>query len=477
ITNAGNTAREISLQALEDREDPFFTYDIEPTQLRIPSMTTAPATLTATPTDGKRRAWFGKGHQAKFRLVVADQHSLPLPEAIAAEALWERRPWWHLALALLLGAGLLGAIAGLFWWLFLRQLAPPKILDLTSTASTYYQQQDDFVRLTWQIENPQRIKQLELRSETQEGAIAPDPITYDFSQGVPAELSDTCVLAQQLNCSNVFTAARQPGRYRFTLAVLPKGKQDQPITAQIDEISILSAPPPKVEQFATTQARYWEAISSPDDLSATSANQVALNWKVTGADELSHLTLIGRLADGSILGSPQRYDLSNGLPETLKDLCTLSDGDLTCTGLLTKARTVGKFVFELNLFTTKGEAPIATAKTEPVEIVPVPVRIESFTINGETAPAKYSVQLRSSERETSPGEPDTDRANNSVVQFAWRVTGGPYTKVELLPSPGSVFMSGSLRYPLSAGTREVVTLQVTSVSVEKNTRSVTFETF
>ncbi|NER81954.1 MAG: hypothetical protein F6K42_20785, partial [Leptolyngbya sp. SIO1D8] len=101
ITNSGNTAREITLQAQEDQEDPLFAYQIEPLQLRIPSMTTAQATLTANPADLKKRAWMGRGHAVNFRLVADDRHSLPLPEATTAELLWERRPWWHLALVIL----------------------------------------------------------------------------------------------------------------------------------------------------------------------------------------------------------------------------------------------------------------------------------------------------------------------------------------------------------------------------------------
>lgn len=473
ITNAGNTAREVTLQAQEDREEPFCNYQIEPLQLRIPSMTTAQATLTATPANHRQRAWFGKGRTVNFRLMVDDHHSLPLPEATTADLVWERRPWWHLALVILMGAGVLGAIAGVLWWLFIRPPAPPKVINFGSTAPTYYQQRNDFVSLTWQIENPKRIQRLELRSEAHEGATAPQPVTYDLSDGLPPELADHCVLEKQLNCKNVLTAARQSGRYQFTLTIIPKGNQSQSIVAETAEIAVLPTPPPEVLTFAATQPRYWEALA-PSLLRADATEQpapiVALNWRVTGVDQLSHLTLVGRLSgNDTILNSPQRYDLSAGMPEALAEFCTLTPTDLTCRALPTAARTVGTYVFELNLFGSDSDEPIATVETEPIQIVARPIEIETFTINGESAPAKYQVQSQSTGNRAENDAPDNS------VQLAWRVLGGPYTQVELHPTPGSVSLVGELAYPLTTNTQEIVTLTVTSVTGETITRSVVLE--
>ncbi|MEO0535649.1 MAG: transcriptional regulator [Cyanobacteria bacterium P01_A01_bin.123] len=475
ITNAGNTAREITLQAQEDQEDPLFTYQIEPLQLRVPAMTTAQATLTANPAERRRRAWFGKGKTVAFRLVVDDHHSLPLPEATTAEVVWERRPWWHLALVILMAAGFVGAIAGVLWWVLIRPPASPKVVDFGSTAPTYYQQRNDFVRLTWQIENPKRIQRLELRSEADQGATAPQPITYDFSDGLPPELADHCVLEKQLNCNNVLTAARQSGSYQFTLTVISKGNQAEPIVAETAEIEILPTPPPEILRFAATQPRYWEALApslqeSDSDSTAQPSNIVALNWQVTGVDQLSHLVLVGRLSgNDTVLSPPQRYDLSEGLPEELAEFCTLTPTDLTCNALPTSAQTVGAYVFELSLFAPDSDEPIATLETDPIQIVARPIQIETFTVNGEPAPAKFQVQPQAAD------DAAEDNAAENNVQLAWRVVGGPYTQVELSPTPGSVSLVGELAYPVTANTQEVVTLTVTSVSGETITRSVVLE--
>ena len=317
---------------------------------------------------------------------------------------------------------------------------------------------------------PKHIQTLELRSEVDQGEIATQPIAYDFSNGTPTELSNYCVLEKILSCSNVFTSARQPGNYRFTLTVLPNNDKAQPIVAQTTQITILPTPPPEILAFAATQPRYWEPIDpkllKPEtETKGQPSNPMALNWRVASPNQLSHLSLAGRLADGSILGPAQRYDLTEGLPKGLEKFCTLTSTDLTCRALPTNARTVGAYVFELSLFTPNRTEPIAIAKTDPVRIVPVPIRIETFTINGESAPAKYQVQGRS----------ENDAVRNRV-QLAWRILGGPYTQVELLPIPGSVPLVGALYYPLTVNSQEVVTLKVTSVNGDQITRSVTLET-
>lgn len=482
ITNSGNTARNITLDVKEDREDPLFLYTLNPPQLRVPSMSTIQVALTATPDGMRRRAWIGQGRQVSFRLEVEDEHTLPLSEATTAELLWERRPWWHMALILLLAAGIVSTVVGLIWWLLLRPPAAPKVSSFDASAPTYYQQRDDFVRLNWQIENAQQIQSLKVEGQT-DGAGTPLPaMVYDLSDGLPSELAHHCVLEQDLRCSNVLTGARQPGSYGFTLTVIPKGDRTQPIMAETGEIAILPTPPPKIVTFAATQARYWEPIhpellkskqatrqTARSDIQEETPSQppaqtVALNWQVMFTEPLSHLTLAGFLADGSPLSPPQRYDLAKGLPEALERNCVLADTTLTCRSLPTTATVVGTYTFELAVFADASAEAIAAATTQPIQIVPAPIRIGAFTLNGEDAPAKSSV--------TIPVDSDA----TSTVKLSWRVVGGPHTEVEILPTPGTVSPVGTLEYPLTPNTQEVITLRVTAVSGEQITRSLILET-
>ena len=464
LTNAGNTARDITIEAKEDREDPLFTYEFDPPQIHISAMSTAHATLTALPKGCGRRAWIGQGRQVSFRLETEDLHNLPLPEVTKAELLWERRPWWHLALVLLLAAGIVSGVVGLIWWRFLRPPAPPKVTTFGATAPTYYQQRDDFIRLGWQIEQAQQIQTLELQSQTDADSLPLPPVVYDLSRGLPPALARHCVLERVLSCQNIQTGARQPGNYEFVLSVMPKRDRTAPITAKTGAITLLPTPPPEIVTFATTQPRYWEAVSE-DGSEGTPEGLIALNWQINLTEPLSHITLTARLADGTPLNTPQRYDLTEGLPTDLEDYCTLTETALSCRGLPTAASTVGTYFFELGLFQADSAEPITTAETKPAQVVPLPVRIERFTIDGQDAPAKYRLTL--------PPEVDASAAS---VQLTWTVVGGPYTRVEILPSPGSVSLNSELAYPITANAQEVVTLKVTSVSGEEIVRSVIIET-
>ncbi|MEM9009520.1 MAG: hypothetical protein AAGE59_39240, partial [Cyanobacteria bacterium P01_F01_bin.86] len=116
-------------------------------------------------------------------------------------------------------------------------------------------------------------------------------------------------------------------------------------------------------------------------------------------------------------------------------------------------------------------------KTDAIAIVPAPVQIESFTIDGES-PTKYSVQLPPPADNPNTAKAVSNQPDNNqteTVRLEWKVQGGAFTQVELLPSPGSVSLAGKLDYPLTANTQEVLTLRVTSVTGQQVTRSITLE--
>jgi uncharacterized membrane protein len=65
-----------------------------------------------------------------------------------------------------------------------------------------------------------------------------------------------------------------------------------------------------------------------------------------------------------------------------------------------------------------------------------------------------------------------------VFNVSWMVKGGANTKVELLPSPGSVGLSDNITLNLGTNpVKETITLQVTDDKGQKISRSFTLETF
>jgi hypothetical protein len=127
---------------------------------------------------------------------------------------------------------------------------------------------------------------------------------------------------------------------------------------------------------------------------------------------------------------------------------------------------VGQYQFELTAVPINlGDAELPNPKqSEVVAIEPRPVRIASFTINGNDAQPKYLVPVEPGQQ--IPG-----------FEVAWRVEGGSTARVELLPSPGSVGPQGTLSMPLSPSGTTTVTLRVTDGQNPPLVRAVTFETF
>jgi hypothetical protein len=153
------------------------------------------------------------------------------------------------------------------------------------------------------------------------------------------------------------------------------------------------------------------------------------------------------------------------LPEELQPFCQIQDR-LICQGVPSGMIEVGQYQFELTAVPIDlGDGELPNPKqSEVVAIEPRPVRIASFTINGNDAQPKYLVPVEPGQQ--IPG-----------FQVAWRVEGGSTARVELLPAPGTVGPQGTLSMPLSPSGTTTVTLRVTDGQNPPLVRAVTFETF
>ncbi len=126
----------------------------------------------------------------------------------------------------------------------------------------------------------------------------------------------------------------------------------------------------------------------------------------------------------------------------------------------------GDYIFELRAIKkAKGEDEIITKKTETIKILPKPVKIVNFKINGKSAPAKYLIPIKK------------DKSIPSVT-LSWKVDASLGTKVELLPAPGTVSLKGSMPLTLDPKPGSLtLMLQATSTTGEQVVRSVILETY
>lgn len=476
-SNQGNTPRTLGFQVLPLDGSDLCTFTLEPSELHLAPQQTQTSKITAQPHPRRKRPWIGGGKVINFTVETQDLDSHPLPEIpMQGFLLWESRPWWQVLPLVLLAIGGVAAGLWLLWWLFLRPPVPPQVVRLAPADPQYSEANDDAVRLDFQVSQPRRLQRLELVGQSPEGTITSGPITYDLSQGLPADLEPFCTLSRVLlTCRAVLTDARQPGQYQFTLTAFPTPRRGNLLPHQLTSalITVDPFPKPEILAFGPSQPVYPEAPPPNSAQPAAARNGanpdtdpygIRLNWAIAHPERVAVLELIGRDPEGTVVLPRVQVDLRQGIPKPLQPFCRL-EGVLICENLQTGVRQAGRYTFELTVIPVDGPAdPPITLATAPILIEARPPQILSFSVNGQPLQPKYTVTL-------APNQPPPQ------MVVSWQVEANPGTTVALLPVPGNVPPQGSLPLPLSTETSStVITLQVTNRDGQQVQRSFTLAT-
>lgn len=479
FTNLGNTDRQVEVSLTPLKQPGPCVYALPTYAVSLPPQSVAQLPLKATPQRWWVRPWVGSGKVYPFRLdFVAPDRQPVIPNTIQGELVWLPRPWWQLLLAALATLGLVGALAFLIWWFFLRPPMPPQVTEFAVEDSQYAEANGDMARVRWQIEQPQQIKTLKLTGYSPDGEMLSGPLVYEFVNGqLPTALEPFCSQEKTLlTCNQIRTDAFLPGKYVFELTLLPQGRRPTPVSLKSSPVEITAKPAPTVTALVPRSLFYREAAPgkpTPAEQSIPIAdkNGVRLDWAVTMPQDLAALHLVGRDSEGRMVGDRwYEFAAPGQLPEALRPFCSLGPV-LICRNVPTGLTAVGEYRFELQALSVtdaqRARKPDPDAKPKPTEIVriqPQTPQIVSFQINGREAPAKVLIPVR-------PGQ------LLPLVQLSWRVQGGSTTRVELTPSPGNVPLSGRVNFPLSPTASTTIALQVMSPDGKPLTRSVTVEVF
>jgi hypothetical protein len=479
LINQGNSPRTVAI-AVRDLEEPdFCTYTLDAEVVDLAPQQTRQVGFKAIPAPDRRRPLIGGGRLLTFQVDLTDVEALPLPNNwFQGYFTWLPRPWWHLLLALLGLLGVLGVLVWLVWWLFFKPPAVPQTLEFFVEDDRYAAAEGDRAHVGWQIRHPNQIQTLRLVGISPDGAVLSGPLTYDLSgDELPPNLAPFCTLeARLLNCRNVYTDARRPGEYIFELTVIPKGESAAALPpVQTDVVVIEPIPLPEVVELVPGQTQYAELgtpfdAENPQGVPPLTPEGIRLNWVLNAPENLQDLLLVVQQQDGTVLGG-RRFSFRNPetgeftIPEALNGRCTVAV-QLVCRNVATGIRDVGDYTFELRpLALSEPELELEAKVTDAVKVIPRPIQLVSFQIDGQDAPlTKFMVQL------------DQQQGQNLLI--SWEVEGGSTAKVELLPSPGQVPLSGGVLFPLTleSGTA-TLTLQVTNGVDDPLVRSVTVETF
>ncbi|MGD1873315.1 MAG: hypothetical protein ACFB02_09715 [Mastigocoleus sp.] len=487
LTNHGNTSRLVNLKVQDLEEEEICKYHLESSQTLIPPQKAVDINLKVEPTKWWKRPLFGGAKVINFSLDVEDAQELPLVNKnFPGTLIWEARPWWQLLPFILLLLLSIGASVYLVWWFLFRTPPSPKVFEFYPEDSYYSAENNDVVHLGFSINNPQRIKSIKMVGMSADGEILTRPETYDFSNGVPINLKPYCNQNQQiLNCNRVRSNARKPDTYVFEMTVLPKsGKGTKPVTFKTSPVTIVPIPRPEIISFGSTRPIYQEVSYIFPESSKTSRrqdkrknkrknkrnnqkinSQIKLNWALTNPNQLQSIQIIGRTPEGLVTSPLKTYNFSQGIPPELQGYCR-SGKPLVCLNVNTRVQKPGNYIFEI-IAIPKGKVSdkVATKKTDLIKILPKPSRILDFKINGNTAPAKYLI-------------PIVDQKKSPKVNIFWKVDASVGAKVELLPAPGTIPLSGSIPLILEPEPTDLtLRLQVTSPTGQQVSRSVILTTY
>lgn len=405
LANRGNTLRNLVVSAKSRDEEELCTYQCESPKVRILPSKSIGGNLTVKPVRWWRQPLIGAGLVLNFIVEIQDRQALPLPEKLPQGTLvWKPRPWWQFLLLVLAALGLLGGIAFIIWLLFLKPPNSPELVNFTADSPNYVE--GNVVRLSWQIRNFKQLSKLELSSE---GPVPSLPEPFDFSQGIPDKLKSVCQAQEQmLTCTNFNTDARKPGDYTFTLSAFPD-RQGVLVAPKILKVKIAEKPAAEVASFRLDKDKY------------TKGELMRLDWQVQNREQLSQLKIVGKTESG--VEPVASYNFTQGsIPDELSKLCKSKSRVLTCTKVPVAAPKAGRYTFELQAFSKPGKPPKSKPAETQVEVLPEPIKIVRFTLNGSE-------------------EPNRVLKNGQPVILNWQVKGGEID-VELSPF-GSVGPLGS----------------------------------
>lgn len=443
LANRGNIVRELILTLKSRDEEELYTYKFEPSEVRLLPNRSAVVNLAVKPRPWWRRPWFGAGLVVNFQLDIKDAQNLPLPNTLPQGTLvWKPRPLWQFILLILAVLGLLGGIGFIIW----RILNPePLRLENFSANNPRITEEEDEVALKWDIHNYQQLQKLVL---TAKGSQPIQPITYDFSNGIPKTLGKgsanqipPCQVQekQELICSNVKTGVKTKGNYTFELqAFYRSGIQlfspNNQVVTQTTQVEVAEKQIAEVLNFQTDKTQY------------TKGQNILLSWTIARPLLLAQIQISGSADDGTLYREPITYKFNQGnlADPKLQKLCTQQNQQLQCTNIPLAATKAGNFAFEIKALSNNGSQKPSFKKTESkIVILPKPFKIVSFTINGSE---QQNLELN----------------EGTTATLSWRVE-GENIQVKLLPY-GDVKPVDSKPLPVNLAFPPQITLQVSDIS-------------
>ncbi len=295
LSNEGNTDRSVKAEVSSAKDGDICTFTLTPEQVFLPPGGTAAIALEVEPKQRWKQPFYGR--VIEFALELTDLDNRPLlVQRFPGSMVWDGRPWWQFLLLFLTALGFIGTLLFALWLMLPRPPRSPEILEFYPQRHYYNEEDNQAVRLSWQIAYPERLMTIQVQGISPEGLVLSRPVIYEFNEGIPESLAPYCTLEIILRCVNVPTDARQPGDYRFELITTPIPSSNRGLLRRIwrtrlevarqetNLVRITGIPIPTVRQFAATQSTY-NALAAPATTPPTPEESEAANDGATPEEE------------------------------------------------------------------------------------------------------------------------------------------------------------------------------------------------
>ncbi len=260
FTSTGNIVRELIFKASSPEQDGLLLYTFTIEEVKISPYGTAKVYLEVFPTKKCKPRFLGDRY-LNFIVEVEDKQGIVLPnDRYLGSLLIPARPWWQFVLVVIGILGLIGTIIFLIWWFFFRPADVPQVVEFTSESSTYKEANNEAIRLRWRITNPDLLREIRVEGLSEDEKTLSQPVVYNFTNGIPSELKEYCVIDRELLCQNVPTDARKPSQYIFQMNVVSKNPKTGTLaTVKTTKIVMEPIPQAQVLEFASTKPLYTES--------------------------------------------------------------------------------------------------------------------------------------------------------------------------------------------------------------------------
>ena len=208
---------------------------------------------------------------------------------------------------------------------------PPQLANLISSESIYQEADGNPILLSWDIIKPDQLAEIKLISRSPEGINNTPLVTYNFREGIPAELDNYCIFTDIISCRDIPTKAQQAGDYIFELMSVTKANPqlvDSKITSDLIRIKPISLPPPPPAPLAIADFQINGVEAPPKYIAKINPNnpnsEITISWNVL-SDPTATIELLP--APGKVQSKGQiSYPLSN---QPTTEILTLRVSDQT----------------------------------------------------------------------------------------------------------------------------------------------------